>query len=571
MRGDWTGVIGRRSISRQGIVRHWRSTRDGRWSCFRRCRTSANIFQTLALEPDSRLDLRSRELAVFIEHRWKVAPNLLITAGLRYDYASPPRSHDGELEQRLSLTEANVPGLDVSDPIRAQFASTFRAYLTHLDGRKTIYDSDGDNFGPRIGLVWDPSRRGTFAVRGGYGLVYDVPLGTVVMQSRNTFPAYVPLNFGVQGIFPGYARNPAFFPGPLLVPGSLNQLNGSAESLPEVLGGLFFVTGNALSFTLPERRFQTPHAHEWNVGVETVLPARSRLAARYVGTAGRELTRLALPNGGPFTNARYLPSLGFEIHPLVEKRPDPDLGPYEEFRSDASSSYHALEIEGETSPIDGLDVRAAWTWSHAIDDVSDVFKTSGTSPFAQDELARHGGPRAERASAAFDVRHRFVGTVVYTPDWGEGPGWNGWSFAGVVELSTGQPFTVVTSLDANLDGVLTDRPISSEGFVTFDAGSRIVGIEPGVDPFSLVELPDREVLFNGGLGRNTFRGRGIATVDFAVSKSFDIGRGRVELRLECFNALNRAHYAPARPRARSAGFPACRRHRRSRPGSFRSD
>ncbi len=79
--------------------------------------------------------------------------------------------------------------------------------------------------------------------------------------------------------------------------------------------------------------------------------------------------------------------------------------------------------------------------------------------------------------------------------------------------------------------------------MTFDAGSRIVGIEPGVDPFSLVELPDREVLFNGGLGRNTFRGRGIATVDFAVSKSFDIGRGRVELRLECFNALNRAHYA----------------------------
>ncbi len=507
----------------------------------------ANIFQTLALEPDSRLDLRSRDLAVFIEHRWKVAPNLLITAGLRYDYASPPRSDDGSLERRLSIGETDVPGFDEDDPIRAEFARTFRAYVGRLDGRSTIYDPDRNNFGPRVGVAWDPSRRGTFSIRGGYAHVHDVPLGTVVTQSRNTFPSYVTLNLGSSTLFPSLlTRNPALLPGPVVVPGSLNRLNTTVEGLPEVLGGLFFVeAGGALSFTLPARLFQTPSVHQWSLGVETLLPARSRVSARYVGSAGIRLTRLALPNGGPFTSARYRPDDGGGVAISLfgqKDRPETALGPYEEFRSDASSSYQALEVAGESSPVTGLDVRASWTWSHAIDDVSDLFATSGSSPFAQDELRRYGGPRAERASAAFDVRHRFVGTAVYTPDC-EGPVWNDWSFAGMVELSTGQPFTVVTSLDANLDGVLTDRPISAEGFVTFDAGSRIVGIVPGVDPFTLVELPDRAVLLNGGLGRNTFRGRGIATVDLAVSKSFDIGRGRVELRIECFNALNRAHYA----------------------------
>ncbi len=505
----------------------------------------SSILQTLAIEPDSGLDLRSRETALFLEDRWKVRPNLLITAGLRYDTATPPRSDDGSLERRLTLTDADVPGFDADDPIGAQFARTFHAYVRHLGSREAIYERDGDNFGPRFGVAWDPSQRGIFAVRGGYALTYDVPLGTVVTQSRNTFPSYVPLNFGSSALFPDLlTRNPVFLPGPVIAPGSLNRLNGTVADLPEILGGLFYVYGGALAFTLPERRFQTPHSHQWSVGVESLLPGRTRLSSRYVGTTGRELTRLALPNGGPITTARYAPKTRrLYAYFGQASRPEQDLGPYEEFRSDASSSYHALEVVGETSPIAGLDVSASWTWSHAIDEVSDLFPTSGSSPFAQDELGRAGGPRAERASAAFDVRHRFVGKFVYSPVWGEGRVWGGWSLAGVVELSTGQPFTVISSLDANLDGVLNDRPKSSEGLVAFDGGPRLVGLGPGVDPFSLVVRLDKERPRIGALGRNTFRGRGIATVDLAVSKSIDVGRGSIELRVECFNALNRAHYA----------------------------
>jgi len=505
---------------------------------------ATNIYQALATSPDSYLDLRTHDVAVFVDDRWRVRAGLLVTLGLRYGYTSPPRSDGGVLERRLATTLSDVRGYDPEDVLDAEFGIRYSAYERHLAGRTTIYEPDRNNFGPRIGVVWDPSRQGTIAVRGGYALVYDAPLGTVVTQSRNTFPAYVPLNFGLSALFPDLlTRNPALLPGPVVVPGTVNTLNGGPEDLPNVLGGLFFVYDAALAFTLPERRLRSPYVHQWSAGIDGLLPGRSRASVRYVGTAGRKLTRLTLPNGGPSTTARYIPK-GRWITPrfFQSLRPEPDLGAYEEFRSDASSTYHGLEVVAESSPLDGLEVRAAWTLSQASDDVSDVFATSGALPFGQDELDRSRRHRPERGRASFDVRHRFVGTAVYRPAWRWHGVLDGTTFAGVVELSSGQPFTVTSSLDANLDGVLADRPVSAAGFDRIASGPRVLAIAPGVDALSIVLPSGSDAGAFRSLDRNTFRGRGIATVDLAASKSFAIGRHRLEFRVEVFNALNHPNY-----------------------------
>lgn len=505
----------------------------------------SNILQTLAIEPDSSLDLGSTELSAFLQDSWKVRPNLLLSFGLRYDYASPPTSATGVLERRLALKLEDVPGYDPGLGASEYFGRAFEALERVLDGRTRIYEPDTNNFGPRVGIVWDPTRRGAYALRAGYALVYDVPLGTLVSQSRNTFPAYVPLNFGSTALFPSLlTRNPVFLRGPVVRPGTLNTFATAPEDLPEVLGGLLFAEQGGLAFTLPERYFRTAFAHEWYAGGEALLPGNSQLRVLWVGTLGRRLARLALPNGGPYTSARFIASRP-DPDPLFDQndRPEPGLGPWEEFRSDASSSYNALEAEFGTNVIPGLDVHVAYTWSHAIDTASDIFATSGSSALPQDNFRNAGGLGAERASSGFDVRHRLTSFFVWdVPALGK-QYLEGLALSGVVELSSGQPYTIVTSIDSNVDGVLSDRLKTTAGLAFHDSGPLHVALLPGTDPQSLIVRAQRTSPETAPLGRNGFRGRGIASLDLALSRTFSIGRARAELRLEAFNVFNRAHYA----------------------------
>lgn len=47
----------------------------------------------------------------------------------------------------------------------------------------------------------------------------------------------------------------------------------------------------------------------------------------------------------------------------------------------------------------------------------------------------------------------------------------------------------------------------------------------------------------GNVGRNSIDGPGYANLDFAISRGFNVGRaGRLELRAEAFNLLNRINY-----------------------------
>ena len=152
--------------------------------------------------------------------------------------------------------------------------------------------------------------------------------------------------------------------------------------------------------------------------------------------------------------------------------------------------------------------------------------------------------RAERASANFDIRHRFVisslSNVPFISRFNEARGakgllLGGWQFASISTYQTGQPFTVNTDFDVNGDGNLTDRLNRMDGFIETDRG-----------PQRLI-LPDfffRAGAFqNGKVGRNTFRARGVAKTDFTLVKTFRVKEAQsLVFRVEAFNAWNRTHF-----------------------------
>src|SRR5262249_15633904 len=141
-----------------------------------------------------------------------------------------------------------------------------------LGGRKRIYEPDNNNFAPRIGIAIDLTGDGRTSLRGGYGLFYDQILGNIVSQSRNIFPAFIPVNFGSSSQFIAFdtslSNNPAFIglgdngDISLIQPGTLNTIGLSGRQVFSGLGQLLRGEGFGLAFTLPDKNLRTPYVHQ---------------------------------------------------------------------------------------------------------------------------------------------------------------------------------------------------------------------------------------------------------------------------------------------------------------------
>jgi hypothetical protein len=323
--------------------------------------------------------------------------------------------------------------------------------------------------------------------------------------------------------------------------------------------------GGGLAFILPDANFRTPYSQQWNVQLQQQFGQNFTASIGYVGSTGTKLIRFRTPNMGPNTlgllrrNAGA--QIGFEPTSMASNRPIPELGPFTVIESAASSNYHSLQLSINKRFSDGLQFSSAYTYGQIIDEVSDVFDTAGTFNLPQD----NHNLRAERAAAAFDIRHRSITYFNYQLPFFKDNRWFGdYQLAGVLTLQTGQPFTVNVALDANIDGNLTDRP-SVAIFQQVDRGiNRLV--TDITDPESQIAAAIGRNLGNSGfLGRNTQRAPGLASMDLAVIKKFALtDRQTLLIRTEIFNLFNRTHFAvpvrtigaPAFGRAVSTALPA---------------
>ena len=565
------------------------------------------IFQSLTLgAPDSTIGLRSWQFNFFVNDNFRVRPGLTFDYGLRYEYNTVPREVNDRIEETFKLDSlpAVDPSLSIAVPftpglvfdtrqLLASLNSTLGALGRVIDGRETIYDPDRNNFGGHFGFAWDPfaasaTQAGKTAVRGGFGVYYDVTLGSVVSQSRNVFPSFVPVNVdvntfayaqdaffqpGQSGIFAIF--NPSFVPvdvisgggvinSRLIRPGQLNQIGVPSGAVQPLLGLLLnpgqidftLASGGGLAFTLPDRGLRSPYAMHFNLQVERELAPDLLANFAYVGSRGLKLTRFRTPNGGPNSPTFPVDPLGLTPQPVFALalpplsdfaagrlgRPEAALGAYTIFDSSAQSNYHALQLGLTKRFSRGFQLTAAYTWSHAIDDVSDVFDVAGAFALPQDDRDL----RAERGDANFDVRHRFVVSTVadlpFTTRFNSAVGarrvlLGGWQWASIWAFQTGQPFTVNTSFDINLDGNLTDRIETTNGLELTD--TRQVRLTLTRDPGSLLAT----IGTNGQVGRNVFRSSGVAKVDLTVIKNFRVSEtNSLVFRVEAFNLFNRTHF-----------------------------
>jgi hypothetical protein len=218
----------------------------------------------------------------------------------------------------------------------------------------------------------------------------------------------------------------------------------------------------------------------------------------------------------------------------------PGVGAVNQFETSANSRYDSLQLQMRGRLNAGLQYQLAYTLSSVTDDVSDVFDLAGAYTLPQNSL----NLAAERGPANFDARHRFtyVATQDLTP-LAEKVGQMKWllnnlQVSGIGRMQTGQPFTVNSIFDVNLDGNLTDRLNTADGIITTGDGRQPLRL--GVqNPASLLAPVGQD----GKVGRNTFRAGGLVEINLAVIKSFRVYKQqRLSVRAEFFNLFNRANF-----------------------------
>ncbi len=250
------------------------------------------------------------------------------------------------------------------------------------------------------------------------------------------------------------------------------------------------------------------------------------IAANFFRPSAPNYFFIASATGGAVTKAAFDAALAV-ANSLRTPGPISPFGDVSAQLSDGNSNYNAMNLELKKRFSRNFQFLASYTWSHSIDDSSDLqtlLKPQDNRNF-----------RAERADSLFDQRHRFVFSGVLTSP----TGWRSsgsmltrffsdFTLAPIIEISSGRPFNILTGSDTN-----GDLQSSND--------------RPGVTEAGTLFLP-ATAFTSGSLGRNRGITHGYASFDLRVSRIVRLSeRVRLDIIGEGFNLFNRFNEAAASP------------------------
>jgi outer membrane receptor protein involved in Fe transport len=229
-----------------------------------------------------------------------------------------------------------------------------------------------------------------------------------------------------------------------------------------------------------------------------------------------------------------------------------------------TSEYNALSINLKKRFTSNYEFLFSYTWSHAIDDSTDVVSTS-------DAPQNNFNPNAERSNSTFDQRHRFVVSGVYNSGHLSGSGFmpaafSGFTVAPIIEISSGRPFNILTGTDTNFDfDPLTDRPNA----VAANSGTTSCGTAPVASRYSSTgyfnlpcysDAPPTAGVdsnyFNGDLPRNAAVKPYTVFTDLRIAKSFIFSHDlALQMTADIFNLINKNNVLDVNLLYTAAGTP----------------
>jgi len=225
--------------------------------------------------------------------------------------------------------------------------------------------------------------------------------------------------------------------------------------------------------------------------------------------------------------------------------------------SNGSSIYHGFTTNLRKRFNTHYEFLASYTWSHAIDDSTDLQST--LTP--QDSYY----PAVDRSTSLFDQRHRFVFSGVYQTGKVGGSGFthyvfSDWTIAPLLEIGSGRPFNILTGGGDNLQlSSLTSRPnvtVDPACGTTYKSKYSPTGVfqEPCINGFVAAGVVPTLLQLDGNLGRNAGITPWTAFGDMRVSKRvYFTERVSADFIVDMFNIANKYNVAAVSPLYTNAG------------------
>jgi hypothetical protein len=376
-----------------------------------------------------------------------------------------------------------------------------------------VNPSSNNNWGPRIGLAYDPFGNGKWAIRAGYGVFYDRTLNGIWEQNAFSDPPLVQTatvnNNGTSSI--------NLFDHPTA---------GAAAAAP--LGP------NSLTVT-GTPTFKVPSYQDYNLSVQHEVMRNTVLEVGYVGTRGSHL--LGDVNLNQPTVAARLANPTVDANALV-----PFLG-YQAIVSRApifTSNYNSLQVSLNRRFSQGLTLGVAYTWSKLLTTnpqdrglgAYDAYNLKGDYG-----LSTLNTPQILVVSYVYDLpfyknEHNLAGYVL-----------GGWEISGITNFQSGQSTTVTQSgVDPFATALNNNSGLNLARGATAQLRTDLIGDPHG--PKSAAEFFNTAAFVTavGHFGTErtgTVLGPGFQLWDVSLIKNFNFGeRVGLQLRLETFNTFN---------------------------------
>src|SRR6266566_3436568 len=359
---------------------------------------------------------------------------------------------------------------------------------------KVFAGTPADLLSPQAGFAWNIFGDGETVLRGGSGIFRD-QFPVILLGIDRFLPPFFSIN---SLIFPS-------FPSP----------QNAVLTQP-----LFLIQ------TTYHPKF--PYTLQYNINLERGITRGTILSAGYFGARGNHLTRAGEQN--PFE-----PALGHRFNPNLSS-------PLEMVLTDAQSFYNSFQLSVSRQHTDSLSWQVFYTFSHSIDDASNTFLIDAVNePESQDIFNRKGS----RGRSGFDIRHNFVGNVLYELPFGRRSWFGGWQLSGIASVHSNVPFTPVLSFgNADLQSVvIAERPnlIGNPYSGVCPNGTRVGTPACWFNPSAFALPPPGQF---GNAGRNILRGPGFAQLDVALQKGFQLTEGtKITFGAEAYNLLNHPNFA----------------------------